>query len=155
MRLNALFALLPWITLSLPTIAAESSPCVVAEAALRDFYGYVSPSEAKALKVCAGSSVICVLTDDGILSARTPSDLTGKPSPALLGLVQVNSPNQSACLAAIYSGGSAASWIFAGWRVEAGKSTNIKNFSSTQLNSDNISSDGLATLMLKAYAEKH
>ena len=155
MKLNALFALFPCIALSLPTIVAESSPCVVAGAVLTDFYGYgyVSPSEAKTLKACAASSAIGVLTDDGVINANTPSDLKGKSSPASFGLVQVNSPNHSACLAAIYSGGSAASWMFDGWRVAAGKSTSIKKFSSTRLNTDSISPDGLATLMLKAYGK--
>lgn len=140
-----LSTLLIALGIALPATVMASEPCEIAKSELEFSYSYLSPKSVQALKECAAKNPICVLNyEDKLVAGQSVKDIAKEPSGAVFGLYQ---PDANTCLVGQFSGGSAAAWLFEGWRTGSGKPVPIKNFSKIRLNSDSVFPIGLIQVM--------
>jgi hypothetical protein len=131
-------------------VAAVALPCVAAERELHELAGDVPLS----LWECARSSRVCTVLfypEAKVLRAGSVRELPTDGS-ATLGIVQSGAGDQpGVCLVGIFSGGSAAAWLFMGWKIEGGKATSIEGMEKSRMNSDSVSPRALGNVIYGAY----
>lgn len=128
-------------------------PCVAAESALRGIMTDPLNKPTQEFLSCLRTSRVCVLSMSGEMWAGDSIRQIPEKGQAALGIVQTAPSDAPAlCLAGIYSGGSAAAWLFAGWRIDAGKPREIRGMGKANLNSDAVFPRGLANEIYRAYS---
>jgi hypothetical protein len=128
-------------------------PCVAAESALRSTMTDPLNQPTPEFLACLRTSRVCVLSMSGdeVWASNSIREIP-ESGQAALGIVQTAPSDAPAlCLAGIYSGGSAAAWLFTGWRVDAGKPLQIRGMWKANLNSDSVFPRGLANEIYRAY----
>ncbi|MGZ3237606.1 MAG: hypothetical protein ACXU8A_09555 [Burkholderiaceae bacterium] len=119
-----------------------------------DFFGEaLDKNNFDQLKACATRSNICIVTENGIVQGHTVEAIQSVKMPSTAGLVQLQDGKKSVCLAGLYSGGSAAAWMFDGWQINK-KVMELKRISNTTFNSDYVPPKDLAKVMLNAYKKQ-
>jgi hypothetical protein len=130
--------------------AAVELPCVAAERELRELAGDVPMS----LWECARTSRVCTVLsypEVEVLRAGSVRELPTNGS-ATLGIVQSGVGDQPVvCLVGIFSGGSAAAWLFMGWKIEGGRATSIEGMEKSRMNSDSVPPRALGNAIYGAY----
>lgn len=128
-------------------------PCVAAVSALRSIMTDPLNQPTQKFLACLRTSRVCVLSNSGdeIWAGNSIHEIPEKGK-AALGIVQTDSSDTPAlCLAGIYSGGSAATWLFTGWRIAAGKPLEIRGMGKANLNSDAVFPRSLANEIYQSY----
>lgn len=130
--------------------AAAELPCVAAARELR----------AEAVEVpnsfwdCTGTSRVCVALfypSVDVVRANSVRELPNNGS-ANFGIVQSNAGDEPAlCLVGAFSGGSAAAWIFQGWKIEGGRPVPLRGMEKSRMNSDAVPPRALANAIYGAY----
>lgn len=130
--------------------AGAELPCVTAEREIRD----VAADVPKSFWDCTRTSRVCIALfypDVKVLRAVAVRELPVDGS-ASFGIVQSAVGEEPAvCLAGAYSGGSAAAWLFQGWKVENGKLAPIDGMEKTRMNSDAVPPRTLGNAIFGAY----
>jgi hypothetical protein len=149
-------AILPALALfTLSTAHAGEMPCVKTEKELLNYMSYLNAKNEQAFSACIRAYRVCLLTVEGEViksqSIRGITDASDTDS-VTLGIVQTP-PNEEEklCLAGVLSGGSAAAWIFDGWRIKNGSAIKLANMSKGQLNSDVVPARTLANFIYDVY----
>ncbi len=113
-----------------------------------EVYG-VTPKSANALQKCLQAKNYCLMYGErvqGMLRINELPDTTPK-----LAAIRFEDGGHRACLFALYSGGSAAVWMFYGWDLTSGEARRLEEMSSLQLNTDVIDARSLVGYTLDNY----
>jgi hypothetical protein len=150
---QAIFLVLAFFAIS--SAQAEEMPCVKAEKELLNYMSYLNARNKKDFSACIRAYRVCLLTFEGeVLNAQSIRGITNKSDidSVTLGIVQ-SPPNEEVtlCLAGAFSGGSAAAWIFDGWRIKNGSAVKLANMSKGRLNSDAVPARTLANFIYDVY----
>jgi hypothetical protein len=134
------------------THAAEL-PCVSAERELRETSAPSVRAPAQFFE-CLRTSRVCVLlfTDNQVLRADAVRDLPTEGESAMAVVQSAPADQPALCLAAVFSGGSAAAWLFEGWKIESGKPVELVSMGKARMNNDVVPPRTLGNAIAGAYA---
>jgi hypothetical protein len=127
-------------------------PCASAERQLRDVAGNLSST----LWECTRSSRVCVAVsypESRVVSAASIRELPAEGSAQFAMLQSPAGEEPAVCLVGLYSGGSAAAWLFRGWKIVAGKPVPIEGMEKEQMNNDAVPPRAIGNAVYGAYVK--
>ena len=145
--------LLPLIFFSCTANSADM-PCTLVKQQILKYKDPLHPTNIQHLLDCLDTHRICLLNDDGKeVSSDSIREITNKNpvDSVTLGFVQSPPGVNALCLMGEFSGGSSATWIFAGWRIENGKIEKLKYMAKGELHSDAVPAKSLAEIIYDVY----
>jgi hypothetical protein len=132
--------------------SAGALPCTVVQNDLQKL-GPDGASAPPQLLECVRTSRVCVLTfpEGTVIRANSVREL---PTDGASSMGVVQSPadeDPGVCLVGTYSGGSAAAWVFDGWKVSAGRAVSVSGMDKSRMNSDSVPPRALGNAIAAAY----
>ena len=140
--------------LTVPAAKGEEMPCVKVEKELLNYMSYVNARNEKDFSACIRKYRVCLLPAFGgpILKAQQIRSVPTDSDTVSFGIVQTPPDEEvTLCLAGVYSGGSAAAWMFKGWQLKNGSAIELPNMSKGKLNSDAVPARTLANIIYDVY----
>lgn len=100
------------------TLAGSKMPCEAITSELNEYLSYYSKEQAPGFLECVSKYRVCAVADNHVVAAESIQSINTQYAATTLVVVQ-SPPDEKAplCLAGIYSGGSAASWMFKAYKV--------------------------------------